>query len=116
MDAEILKQIKEKLELKKVDLEKELTNHSQKDGEANYEEIGDDEDENAQEVSNYSDELSIVAEMQKHLDDVNKSLSKIEKGEYGICKYCNKEINPEHLLVRPSSGSCIDCKSTLQGE
>ena len=119
MDADILKQIKEKLQSRKNDLEKELAKISRLDEhgrEANYEDIGDDEDVNAQEVSSYADNQSLVAELSKNLDDVNKSLAKIESGEYGKCRYCKKEINPQRLLARPSSGACISCKATLQGE
>lgn len=116
MEKEVLEQIKQKLNDRKTELEAELAKIADEHGVATYEDIEDDEDVNAQEVSQYSDRLSLVAELKKGLDDVNKSLKKIESGEYGVCKYCQKEINPQRLLVRPSSGSCIDCKATLQGE
>lgn len=115
MDSKILEQIKENLLKQKADLEQKLASISDQ-GEAAYEDIGDDEDVNAQEVSEYSDRLSLVAEFQKSLEDINKSLEKIQEDDYGICKYCKKEINPERLLARPSSGACIKCKAILQGE
>lgn len=116
MDQEILKQIKQNLQQRKADLEAELAKVIDIDGEAVYEDIGDDEDTNAQEVTQYSDRLSLVAELKKNLADVEKSLKKLDSGDYGLCKYCKKEINPQRLLVRPASGSCIECKATLQGE
>ncbi len=116
MEKEILEQIKQKLNARKKDLETELAKISDQHGDATYEDIEDDEDVNAQEVTQYSDRLSLVAELTKGLEDVDKSLKKIEEGKYGICKYCKKEINPQRLLVRPSSGSCIECKAALQGE
>ena len=119
MEENILKQIKEKLSKRKEDLEKELGKISHQDEhgiEANYEEIGDDEDVNAQEVSQFSNRLSIVAQLSKQLEDVNKALQSIEQGKYGKCKYCKNDINPQRLLARPATGACIQCKATLQGE
>lgn len=116
MEADVMKQIKEKLEARKEELTKELMKIADETGAATYEDIEDDEDVNAQEVSQYSDRLSLAAELKKTLGDIEKSLEKIEKGEYGKCKYCQKDINPQRLLARPSSGSCVDCKATLQGE
>jgi len=116
MEKEAKDQIKQKLEEKQKDLHAELSKIADETGVAVYEDIEDDEDVNAQEVSQYSDRLALAKELKKHLDDVTKSLSKIESGDYGVCKYCGKDINPQRLLARPSSGSCVACKATLQGE
>ena len=119
MDATILSQIKEKLQQRQAYLEQQLAKLSSSDEhgvEAMYEDIGDDEDVNAQEVAQFSDRQSLVAEFSTNLEDVKKSLKTIEEGTYGTCKYCKKEINPQRLLARPSSGSCVECKATLQGE
>lgn len=116
MEQEIQDQIKQKLEERQKELETELSKIADETGVAVYEDIEDDEDVNAQEVSQYSDRLALAAELKKSLDDVKKSLQKIEAGEYGKCKYCGKDINPQRLLARPSSGSCVECKATLQGE
>lgn len=43
-----------------------------------------------------------------HLD---RALERIEKGEYGVCVDCNKEINPERLEAVPHARLCIACKS-----
>lgn len=119
MDAAILKEIEAKLLTQKKELEAKLNNISSKSGnarEANFADIGTDEDDNAQEVTAFSDQLSLVAELSKHLEDVEKALKKIKAGTYGTCKYCKKEIDPRRLLARPDSGSCVECKAALQGE
>lgn len=85
--------------------------------EANYPETGSDsEDDNAQEVAEYADELSIEARVESELKDVEKALATIEKGTYGICKYCGKEIDEKRLEARPASSSCIECKKILTQE
>ena len=120
MEAKILDQIKEQLLQKKAELEAELNKISSDDAEMgrepNFEDIEDDDDINAQEVAQYSDRAALVVELSKHLNDINKTLENIKKGEYGKCRYCKKEINAQRLLARPSSGSCVECKAILQGE
>jgi RNA polymerase-binding transcription factor DksA len=68
------------------------------------------------EVSEYSDELSLDARLEKELRDVQKALESIEKGTYGICKYCKKDIQEKRLEARPASSSCISCKKVLTQE
>lgn len=77
---------------------------------------GNSDDDNAMEVSEYSDELSLDARLEKELRDVQKALESIEKGTYGICKYCKKDIQEKRLEARPASSSCISCKKVLTQE
>ncbi len=42
---------------------------------------------------------------------LNLALERLEKGEYGICVQCNKEINHERLEAVPHARLCIECKS-----
>lgn len=120
MDQKILVEIEAKLKDRKAELERELakfaTRQTDRGLEATFQDIGSDEEENALEVQNFSDQVSLVAELSKHLEDAEKALKKIKEGTYGICKYCKKEIDPKRLLVRPDSGSCVECKAALQGE
>lgn len=119
MDAKILKEIEQKLLQQKKELEAGLSKISSGSGasrEANFADIGTDEDDNAQEVSAFSDQLSLVAQFSKHLADVEKALKKIKDGTYGFCKYCKKEIDARRLMARPDSGSCVECKAALQGD
>jgi len=46
----------------------------------------------------------------KELDDIKDALIKIEKGTYGICEQCGKEINPERLEAIPTARLCRDCQ------
>jgi RNA polymerase-binding protein DksA len=81
-----------------------------------YEEIGNSEDENATEVANYSNNISLEDTLEKLLRDIESALKRIEKNEYGICKYCAKEISEARLRARPTSSSCIECKKMLTQE
>ena len=122
MDKKTIDLIKKNLEAEKERLEKELASFSRKDStiENNYKsefpEFGDKEDENAAEVADYSDRLSIEHTLEVQLRDVVKALESIKNGTYGICKYCKQPIEEKRLEARPTSSSCVACKKKLQGE
>lgn len=42
---------------------------------------------------------------------LNLALERIEKGEYGACVQCGKEISMERLEAVPHARLCIECKS-----
>ena len=46
-----------------------------------------------------------------YLFHLNMALERIDKGEYGHCVTCEKEINPERLEAVPHARLCIECKS-----
>jgi DnaK suppressor protein len=79
-----------------------------------FPDYGDESDENAQEVGQYSTNLATEQILEKTLRDVDSALKKIDQNTYGICKYCDQEIDERRLLARPFSSSCVKCKSQLQ--
>lgn len=103
-------------------LEKELAKfankneHVEGDYDATYPEYGDKEDENALEVAQYTTNKPLEIALESELRDVEKSLDRLKKGTYGICKYCGKPIDEKRLLARPTSGACVSCKKTLTQE
>lgn len=118
MTSEILQKIKDELLRQKALLNDELSGIGQDDEEGhrapqmpNY---GDESDENAQEVEQYTTNLEADKVLEKTREDIDRALADIEKGSYGICKYCGKEIEEKRLLIRPFSSSCVACKTKLQ--
>jgi len=107
-----LKEEKKKLEAQLAEIS---TNSSRNPGEntASFPNFGDAEDENAAEVTTFSNNLTLERTLETGLRDVNKALESIASGKYGICKYCHKEIDEKRLRARPTSSSCIDCKKKL---
>jgi DnaK suppressor protein len=81
-----------------------------------FPEYGDDEEENANEVADYAANLSVEEDFAKLFRDINSSLKRIEEGTYGICKYCQKPIDPKRLKARPTSSSCVECKKAITQE
>lgn len=120
---EFIEKMKEALLQEQTRLERELSDIGTKDPsqkehyEAAYPESGgNSDDDNAMEVTEYSDELSLKSRLEKELGDTTSALKAIEKKKYGICKYCNKEIDEKRLTARPASSSCIACKKALTQE
>lgn len=123
MKKAFLKEIEGQLTEEKKRLEDELTEFSHRnkkaagtDYEADFPNMGDKEDENAEEVATYSTNLTLERTLESNLRDVEKALDRIDKGTYGICKYCGKEISEKRLRARPASSSCIECKKSFKQE
>jgi len=74
------------------------------------------EDDNAAEITEYTDEQSIMARAADELKDVEDALKAVEAGGYGVCKYCKAEIDEKRLEARPASSSCIKCKKLFTQE
>jgi RNA polymerase-binding protein DksA len=119
----LITEMKQQLLEEKKRLEEELSHFAHRnpkaagtDFDAAFPNVGDKEDENASEVAQFSDNLSLEDELEKALRDVEGALGLIEKGTYGICKYCKQPIDERRLRARPTSSSCIECKKTLTQE
>lgn len=121
IDGEILKQIKKQLLDQKEELIKGLKEFTEKDAHnkdnysAKFPQYGDKEEDNALEVSTYSDNVVLEQTLEKSLRDVNDSLKRIAAGTYGTCRYCGELIDIKRLLVRPTSSACVACKEKLTG-
>ena len=76
----------------------------------------DSDDDNSVESTALADDIPVVERLQEELRDVHKALASFERGTYGICKYCQKEIDIKRLEARPTSSSCVACKKTLTQE
>lgn len=123
MNKAFLKEMEEHLSAERARLEEELEEFSHRnkkasgtDYEADFPNMGDKEDENAEEVATYSTNLTLERTLEGNLRDVEKALERIDEGIYGICKYCNKEIDEKRLRARPASSSCIECKKSFKQE
>lgn len=119
---EFLEKIKNKLIEEKAKLSKELANFTKKnpnvpgDFDATYPEYGDEDDDNAREIAEYTANKPLEMTLEKTLRDVDKALDRIKKNKYGTCKYCDRPIDEKRLLARPTSSACVSCKKTLTDE
>ena len=120
MDKKIIAPIKKDLTKKRKEVMAELASFTKEDKHAkamsrpNFTDLGVANDDNAKEVDIYTTNLSVSKVLEGALQDIEAALKRVEKGTYGVCKYCGREINPKRLLARPVSSACVACKSKLQ--
>lgn len=116
IDQKNLEELKQALLKEKGELENNLAriakpiNKASGDYETSFEKLGEDQDENAIEVEEYSDNLPVEETLEKKLQNVIAALAEMENGTYGICKNCNQEISLERLKANPSARTCIKCR------
>jgi RNA polymerase-binding protein DksA len=113
-------EIRQRLLKRKERIEKILSSFATKsatgavDFSSEYPDLGDEEEENALEVSMYSDRVALEATLERILEDISQTLRRMDEGTYGICRYCKKEIPEARLQARPVSSACVQCKETLK--
>ncbi len=121
-DKEFLVQIKKILEEEQKKIQKELSSFTSpnpddpNDFNANFPNYGDEEDDNVQEIEQFTVNKPLEIILEKKLRDVNSALDRLKKGTYGICKYTGNPIDKQRLLARPTSSSTIDAKKVLKQE
>lgn len=54
------------------------------------------------------DELAILDRIQTELDDVARSLQRLDDGTYGTCEACGSAIDGERLEVQPAARWCVE--------
>ncbi len=58
--------------------------------------------------------VALLSQLERKMDDVEAALRLIEKGKYGICERCGKEIPTERLEVRPDATLCVQCQVEVE--
>lgn len=120
MNKKLVNQLKEKLEKEKIAIEQQLKSFAKKDTK-----LKDDWDTRfpkwngdsgssaletaADQVEEYSNLLSLEYNLENQLKGINSALEKINKGKYGKCENCGKEIKKERLKIFPAARHCLKC-------
>lgn len=76
-----------------------------------FPEYGTSEEENAQEVETFQANLGLQKNFKNLIKDVKNSLTKIDKGKYGICERCKQPIEQGRLKAYPAASLCVTCVS-----
>ena len=101
--TEMLKKWKQEL-MEEVD---RTMHHMQTEGST---QLADPADRATQEEE-FSLELRARDRERKLIRKINKTLERIEQGDYGYCDSCGIEIGIRRLEARPTATLCIDCKT-----
>ena len=115
MNQEKLEEMKNRLEEKRKSVVEGLESFAREnkeikdDFETKFPHLGDHMDENALEVSDYENKLSVEHNLENDLKKIDRALEKIENGSYGLCEKCGGEINPERIEALPEAVECMKC-------
>lgn len=74
-----------------------------------WKEMGNKDEDNAVEVANFQDSISLERNLEENLEKIEKALEKIDKGEYGKCEKCSRDIEEERLIAYPEATVCLKC-------
>lgn len=121
MNKKLLKELEQKLEKEKTQIEEELKRFAKKDEKLSGDwdtrfpsfdggEVGSAALEKAaDEVEEYSTLLPIEYNLESRLKNIDLALGKIKRGKYGACEKCGKEIPTERLKIFPEARFCLKC-------
>lgn len=58
--------------------------------------------------------VALVGQLERKREAVEAALRAIEKGKYGTCERCLKEIPIERLEVKPDAMLCVSCQAEVE--
>ncbi|SFV53695.1 C4-type zinc finger protein, DksA/TraR family [hydrothermal vent metagenome] len=113
MQESELNYFKEILESRKKQIEANLSGVNVELNELSNLDLKDEGDHAS--VNNNSMVESVIYEQQAdELKAIEKALSKIANGTYGICEMCEDDIGFQRLKVKPHAIYCIDCRAIVE--
>jgi DnaK suppressor protein len=59
--------------------------------------------------------IAVVRALRSNLRDVERAITKMDAGTYGICERCGQPISVERIEALPWAVLCIDCKQRAGG-
>lgn len=113
MQESELNYFKEILESRKLQITKNISGVNEELDQLNSLELNDEGD-HASVNNNSMVESAIVTQQEKELGEIEVTLGKISKGDYGICEMCEDPIGFQRLKVKPHAIYCIDCREIVE--
>lgn len=115
MDKQFIDGLKKKLQQEKEDIVKQLkqvtheTSFDKNKVQTKWENLGDKDEDNAMEVADYQDNVSLERNLENNLEKIDIALARIGAGTYGQCAQCGQQIEEERLLACPEAVKCMEC-------
>lgn len=73
----------------------------------------DDLSDNSVALDENVNNLKLLEREDKYLQKLDEALEMIESGDYGVCRVCGQNINPERLEAVPTTNICVTCKKIV---
>jgi DnaK suppressor protein len=77
-------------------------------------EVDVEPDEGDAEIFEREKNAALIAVLERRLSDIDTALRSIEKGQYGTCERCGKQIELERLEVKPDATLCLSCQQEVE--
>ncbi|HEX9118147.1 MAG TPA: TraR/DksA C4-type zinc finger protein [Anaerolineae bacterium] len=77
-------------------------------------EVDVDLDEGDPDLIEREKNVALLSQLERKLEGVHVALRSMEKGKYGICERCGKEIPAERLEIRPDATLCVTCQVEVE--
>ena len=58
--------------------------------------------------------LAFLEAAEQRLEAVERALRTLEKGTYGTCERCSRQIEPERLEALPEAALCLSCQREVE--
>jgi len=82
--------------------------------EALWEEVDVDAEEGDPDLIEREKNVALVNQLENKMEGIHAALRAIDKGTYGLCERCGKEISAERLEVKPDATLCVQCQSEVE--
>jgi DnaK suppressor protein len=77
-------------------------------------EVDVEPDEGDAEIFEREKNAALIAVLERKIGDIDTALRSIEKGHYGTCERCGKQIEVERLEVKPDATLCLSCQQEVE--
>ena len=101
----LTRQARSSLEHDRDDLQRRIDELATEDSDLSFDENFAD---SGQVAAEQNEAQSLSASLQEQLDDVQRAITRIDEGDYGLCEVCGKQIQEERLKAVPAATLCID--------
>jgi len=115
LKAEELIEFKEKLESRKLQIEKNLRGTTLELDSMRDLELKDEGDYASASAESVIDS-AILVQQRRELNEIELALDKIKAGIYGICEMCEEPIGKARLEVKNFARFCITCRQINEKE
>ena len=115
MDKESIEAIKQKLLVDKENIISQLksvtreTSFDKNRVQTKWQNLGNKDEDNAVEVADFQDSVSLEKNLEISLEKIEKSLKRLEDGTYGQCEKCGQAIEEARLKAYPEASVCLNC-------
>ena len=107
-----LNDLRANLEAERDALEEELAEHGKSvagnwQGTSTSDGVEPDPNDAADNIEELATNVPLVGELEKRHKDIDKALTKMDKGTYGLCDVCKAEIPMDRLEANPAATTCV---------